>query len=612
MEKDAINSKLAGNSGDQFHEAWVVRSALKLLNPNTRLRKIAVEGPDHQVEDQDHDLHQIIDAAYYYQNPDESIADEAIEYIQYRYSIARADKNFNFSDAKDIIEKFADLERESISTPNNKHELAKVSYVIFTNRPISPELDLILNFFREGNQNASVEIKQKADELKKIINLADSQLADFANRVNFKGNMGSLEEIEGENKRIITNWSLGDGGLVDTRLGKLNSLVRERTRYNKDFQNSISRPDVLLTMGVEDEHTLLPATSRIRGTNKHVKREQLSGLLNQLASDHRWVIHATGGMGKTQFALDLATELKKTDKVILFDCYADGLCNSDDRHLSQKGLMHIVNELSVQGWCEPILPNYRDDSTIVEYSLTRFKTAIQAIREQQPDARLIIIIDAADIAANVAKDSHTKPFPKLLLEYLSFEDKTIDGLCCIFTTRTDGIEEALGNSKYSKFELKKFSDTESRDFINKFVPTVDVVNIDTMLQSTESNPYRLRLYLETWSLGWIDHNIKVSSDLSDPFKMLIKNSVLKAKKMTGYAKIVEKFLRTLSILPLPIPIEMITYALDIKAHSLDNIIADLAPLFENFQNHLIFKHELVGSQIRELYQASKTFNSRDN
>ena len=71
-------------------------------------------------------------------------------------------------------------------------------------------------------------------------------------------------------------------------------------------------------------------------------------------------------------------------------------------------------------------------------------------------------------------------------------------------------------------------------------------------------------------------------------------------------RLLKKFLRTLSILPPPIPKEIITFALDIKTHSLDNIIADLAPLFENFQDHLNFKHELVGSQIRELYPASRS------
>ena len=608
MKKEKIDSTRASKAGHQFHEAWVTRSALKLLEPNTLLYKIAVEGPDYQVVDSnDHEKYHIVDATYYYKCSHELITNEKREYIQFKYSFANSDKNFTVSDAREIIKKFADLEKSFLTNQRKAHELKGTSYVIFTNQSLSPELKNVLEVLKKSNQKQTIGGSSKASTLQKSIGLEGIQLVNFAKKIRIIENVGTLQDIEDENRKIISNWFLSDSVNTNAKLGELKTLIQKKAGINGSLENTIIMQDVYYALGIEDEQQLFPAPSRIQESKYPIKREQLKDFLNELRTDQRWVIHAKGGIGKTQFALDLASELRKTDEVILFDCYGGGLNNVDQRYLSHNGLLQIVNELSIRGLCDKILPNDRDDFKFIRDSLKSFETAIKTMRVKQQNARLFLIIDAADNAAITASSTQSNSFPKDLMEYLSVNENMIDGLYCIYTSRSDRIEDAVGFSKFSQFKLNKFSLLESSEFISKIKPNASKTEIQKLHSFASGNPYTMNLYLNSWSLEKINLDIRDNPNQEGLIKHIFEESVTKAKRKIGGKETVDKLLRVLSILPPPIPYETIAYALNshFRSLSVDDIVTYLAPLIGNFKSRIVFENELVETQIRKSYPANR-------
>ena len=99
----------ASREGHWFHEAWTARKAMQLLLPMDGLIGIAVEGLSE--EDQSRASAGTVEIAdltvYYGQDVNFRDADR-VETLQFKYSPKSAGKPFRCSDAKKMIEKFAE------------------------------------------------------------------------------------------------------------------------------------------------------------------------------------------------------------------------------------------------------------------------------------------------------------------------------------------------------------------------------------------------------------------------------------------------------------------------------------------------------------------------
>ena len=92
MEKKNNAGAVASNAGDDFHLIWACKKILKILEPNSQLTAVSVEGPSWSDSIQDIDETKLysIDLAEYYGGKDFSNADSVI-FSQLKYSAFRMD-----------------------------------------------------------------------------------------------------------------------------------------------------------------------------------------------------------------------------------------------------------------------------------------------------------------------------------------------------------------------------------------------------------------------------------------------------------------------------------------------------------------------------------------
>jgi hypothetical protein len=382
-----------------------------------------------------------------------------MEIAQFKYSIAIQDKPLRATDARKTLTKFATAEADFTAKNGAAEVSAKLTYSLNTNRPISEGLREALRAASSGKRPGSKDGKSQLDQLRVAVQFKGVELRSFASRIVLVGHMDSLPDIERGNARTIADWSASDDALASARLGDLRQVVRDKAGFAGQRDNLITQVDVLAALGLTEESDLLPTPQSFPEVGQIVKRSQLADFIKDIATAPRWIVHAAGGIGKTVFVQSLAAELGAHDKVVLFDCFGGGAYRIlvDGRHKPERGLLHIINELACHGgFCDPILPGTSDAAEVVRRSIVRFRQAIEVVRRTKPNARLFIIIDAADNAALEADRLGQPCFPRDLLESLSAQ-AVIDGLFVIATARTERREKAIGEAECQPLALTPFT-----------------------------------------------------------------------------------------------------------------------------------------------------------
>jgi hypothetical protein len=136
-----------------------------------------------------------------------------------------------------------------------------------------------------------------------------------------------------------------------------------------------------------------------------------------LRDDSPLVIRASRGVGKTVVAQQLAGDLTHPHRAIVYDCFGNGSYRNpnEPRHPTKVALVQIANELARDGLCSPLIPRPHDgDHTLFAAFKDRLFQAITILRQRDPAARLILIIDAADNSEMAAEEREEKGFAKLL------------------------------------------------------------------------------------------------------------------------------------------------------------------------------------------------------
>ncbi|WP_106795716.1 hypothetical protein [Rhizobium sp. H4] len=604
MAANAIDKVRASRDGHQYHEAWLARRALGLLLPRDKFCGIAVEGLS--VEDQkgaSQATAEIADATFYYGSAPNFRDATRIEIAQFKYSIAREATKFLAADAVKTVGKFAKTEAAFLSKPPQANWVGKITYSIYTNRPIGPELIEAISALAAGTLPSKKKVRAQYDQLLAVIPLDDEQRRAFAAKVSLLGQGGDLHALEKGNARIITDWSASNDALARARLGELRQLVRNKAGYAGQQNNIITNIDVLAELEIAQESDLLPTPEAFAEPGPIVEREQLQQFLDGLNSSALWLVHAAGGVGKTVFVQSVVSRLCATDEIVAFDCFGGGAYRSplDVRHRPERGLMHIVNELACRGLCDPILPGATDPTEVVRRSIQRFSQAIHVLRRVRATARLVLILDAADNAAMEARDRGQASFPQMLLESLSYMSPSIDGLVCIATARSERRALAIGRSLCNDFALAPFSVAESRSFVKERRPEATAAQIEAIHRRSNGNPRVMANLIESdRPLAEVD-TATTSIDLNDLIRQRIEKATRLADDKGSTRQEISAFLCALSVLPPPVPIDEMAAAFGISVSEVESFAADLSPLLERTRHGLIFRDEPTETLIRQAY-----------
>ena len=602
--KQTVDNVRASRDGHEYHEAWTARKSMQLLWPDSDLVAIAVEGlsPKDQARSSAQTV-EIADITLYYDGEPSFESASRTSIVQFKYSVAREDKDFRASDAKKTIKKFGNTYREY----KKKYGASavrgdKLDFQIVTNQPIYEPLRQAIDAIAR-NLPLSGNVKTQAEQFKAAADLDGKALVAFAGKCEVVGRSGSLPATKHELTSLLVDWSATTDTLARARLGQLKDIVRKKAGSAGTNRNLITRTDVLAVLEVADPEDLLPCKSALADVGAVVERAQLVEAVDLIPTLQRpLLIHSAGGMGKTVFMDSLAATIQDRYEVVFFDCFGGGAYRSpeDVRHLPNKGLIHIANILAFRGLCDPILPSSTDVSTLLRTFRRRLAQCVETISRTAPGRELAIFIDAIDNAELFAHQRSEDPFPTLLLKSLHTEP--VSGLKLIVSCRTERKPSTYAECR--DLELRPFSRNETANFLQTRLENVSQTEINVAQARSGGNP-RVLDYLLKSGRGLLDESeIDKKVELDELIQDRITSALSTAIECGYEQRDIDAFLAGLAVLPPPVPLDEYANALDLESSEIESFASDLRPLLERTNHGLMFRDEPTETLVRINYASS--------
>lgn len=303
---------------------------------------------------------------------------------------------FRFSDLKITLKRF--LERFAAD------QTAPVSFHFVTNRPVSGPFKNALSKISDGKGRNSAYFKK----LQKLTQIDSGGIERFCMQLNICDTEGDFQQQKSRLRKESAPYFTSAAESIE--MDSLIALVAERALpvpAGKD-PTAITKEDVLSQFQIGSEKVLYPADPKFDPVTHPQKRAFHDELMDRiLRDDSPLVIRASGGVGKTVVAQQLAGDLTHPHRAIVYDCFGNGSYRnpSEPRHPTKVALVQIANELARDGLCSPLIPRPHDgDHTLFAAFKDRLFQAITILRQRDPAARLILIIDAADNSEMAAEE----------------------------------------------------------------------------------------------------------------------------------------------------------------------------------------------------------------
>lgn len=593
MKTDLVRTSRAG---DVFHYRWAARRCLRLVEPNSPLRCITIEGSRESEQAGEY----AIDIAEYSKTEHEG---EETAYYQLKHSTVRTDKNFTLSEFKSTLEQFAKRFLEAGPKSKRTKKKATVKFVLVTNRRISPALNKAVVSIREGKKHSSL------GAFEETTNLNGKDLRDFCAILELVGGEGNYVDQKRELHGEMADYFVGP--IERNEIDGLIALVSGRALPDPEdgeIKGEIFREHVLQRLGVTTVEELFPAQPKFESVLRPIRREQHEKLLSEiLSSSTPIIIHAPGGVGKSVVARQLVESLSTGSWGLVYDCFGAGNYRNESqpRHRPREALVQIANELALAGLCRPLIARLNNSNTdFFRGFLDRVKQAISALRSADPDAQLLLLLDAADNAEMVAHGSNDCFVHSLLLESLP------DGCHLAALCRTERIDLLQPTSSIRRFELSSFSLEETSLHLRSFCPSASDQDALEFHSRTNANP---RVQANVLSVGGGD----VSSILSNlgPAGTTVDEQIaaqlnlavcgIKDKHPAIFASQIDAICLGLANLPPFIPLEILAKAAEVDVSAIRSFVYDLGRPLLLSDNAVQFRDEPTETWFRKKFAAHK-------
>lgn len=598
-----VDKVRASRDGHEFHELWIARLALGLINHQNDLTAIAIEGVSPKEKStKNKEIIEIADAILFYGgSPTFELADKS-RIVQVKYSVTSANVDYRNSHAKKTVSKFASSFKDLLKKLGKDELESKITFEIVTNRPIFEHFASAIKLLA-ANKKPSGESKKQAEQFKKASGLKGKHLRLFAKLFVLNGNQQNLPDNLKNLNRTLSNWSATNSALAKARAGSLKQLIRSKAGTEGEGNNLIEKTDVLAELGLETEDDLLPCSAYLNELVNVVERDSFNYIEQVIRQKNSPIlISAAGGVGKSILLKNLECKLSDEYLTTVFDCFGGGNYRSpeDARHLPRNGLTHIVNTFSSDALCDPLIPA---DTATVEALLKTFRDrmlqVIEAIRSNTDQKGLILFLDAIDNSVEAANDSDQDCFPILLLKSIQHSGP-IDGLKIVSTCR-DHRKPTNFEGFFTEISLNPFSKEETTAFLKTRKPKLSDTQINVAFTRSGGNPRVLNHMIESEETVFDIEKINNDISLDELISEKIENALEEAKHLGSTSEEIELFLAGLCVLPPPAPIEEHSKACGVKASAISSFASDLAPLLDRYNEGLVFRDEPTETYIREKF-----------
>ncbi|MDB5440729.1 MAG: hypothetical protein JWM33_3156 [Caulobacteraceae bacterium] len=518
---------------------------------------------------------------------------------QFKYSVASADVPVRAADAAKTVKKFAATFRDLVEALGRDAALAKLRFSYITNRPISEALAQALVELQAGTQSTT---GGQAETIRRATGLTGEDLQAFTARVSFEGASGSVRGVEAGTQMRLAAWGPARDTLARLRFLELQKLVRDKAGMDGQGANLLTVVDVLGALGIPDESDLFPTPAAFPEVSNPIARQAAADLWAlSVRTAIPILVHAVGGMGKTVLLESVGRAVGADTHVVMFDGFGAGRWRdpSAPRHLPDRGLVHLANQLAVDGLSEPMLPGVADTAGLLAGFRSRLAQAVENLTKRGKSGGILLLLDAIDHSGERARDTQTDSFPRLLVESLAVAPEP--GVRVIASCRSHRRDVAVGSATVEPFEVPAFTREESDAVVLGRVPDASVIERTTVHARSGGNPRLLSTMLNQGRPFEAPPGSPAEGTDEALDRLLAKQVAdARANAMDRGASAAEldALLAGLAFLPPPVPIEELAATQALSEEAVRSFAADIFPLIENTPQGLIFRDEPTETFIR--------------
>ncbi|BBN60200.1 hypothetical protein [Hydrogenovibrio marinus] len=586
---DLINFSRAG---DIFHYRWAVKRSLKLLDFNTDLTHITIEGslePNLKGEC-------VVDLAEYKVN---NTGEKSVEYFQLKHSTVQVNKHFTLSLLKDSIIGLA-ARFEELS--NNKNNYKNTTFTIITNRIIAP------SFKRNVSQIAKGKWKEVHKSFSKTIKqytgLNQSKLTSFCKCLILCDSEGNYDVQKYDIHRELANLSVSKN--VEDRQKLLVAKIWEKIEPRQS--NVIKKEDILEAFDITDINDFFPAPPLFDFISNYVPRRQESEIIKSIKlADNHTIITASGGTGKSALSSNLSTLFDDSSIVIAYDCFGRGSYrkSTGKRHRTQDALVQLVNTFAKDSLCDQIIPTRNEpDDYWVRAFLSRIDEVCQDLHNRDQDALLVIVFDAADNAEMAAEEFGETSFARLLLK-----ENVPQNCRLVFTCRPERLHLLDPPSGVNKTSLSPFTNEETLLFLQQSYPCANLSDATEFCRLTAGNP-RVQanaFSLQTKSLEKLLLSFgSTPLTVEDLIEKLLNESIAEVRDSfsKNYVEEIERVCTGLATLPPFVPLKVLASVSKVPEDLIRSFISDLGRPLWLTDDSVQFRDEPTEKWFQDTFAAS--------
>ncbi|WP_371881677.1 hypothetical protein [Caballeronia sp. S22] len=567
------------NTGDDFHELWATRKAIRLLLNEDDLAAIAVEGLSAVDEaGASKDTWDGVDCTAYFGGATAAIAKRvAIE--QLKYSAASPDTPWTVarlvSGARRDRSVIARLAKAWKGLAALRSGMTSPDAVLISNQPIDPEV--VSAFARSMSTSLVVPRSKPRDsataeaKLAYAAGLSADEFQAFSASIRFEGGAGSRFALEEQVLQAIAGWTDQD---IQRIVTGLRQFVRHRMR--PEFAGElITRESVMLHLGISEGAALFPCPSDIAQISAPIRRAPVEDALKSMLSGTQHVcLHGAGGVGKTTALQEIEAGLPVGSVMIKYDCYGAGryLDPSSYRHRAVDAFVQLTNQLAATLQL-PLLLTRHQGSDYPRLFANRLKHAATAMAAQHPDALVVIAIDAADNAVTAAQNRI--PAEEPFIHDFVLLSGLPQNVRFLVTARTGRLEQLRLPPAYVSFEIRPFSRTETGKNVVRFWPAPSAW-IDDFHHLSSGVP-RVQAYAfevdEAPPSTALDRLRPAGKSLDEVFRERFNQALTKSGSRDEVARICAGLIA----LARPVPLSDLAAILGTSVEQLTDVCADLAP-----------------------------------
>ncbi len=581
-----MNPERPSRAGDAFHYRWVAKRTLKLLDPNTNLRAVVLDGlePDEGQVDGD----SVVDAT------EISIINgiKNIVVSQLKHSTLRVDQEYTLSDFKGTFEGFSTLYKRALITGEI------YSFQIVTNRPFSSGFRDSLKKINLGETVSNQFVKT----IETYTGLEGEDLKNFSKSISLIGKQGNYLDQQKDLAFAISD-------LVDRQIDSLE--VNDYIQFITDYvlpgkHKEITKVEVLRRLGVNDLEDLFPAPSRIEPPKHLINRSCYGDLVTEIVNANTpIVITAEGGVGKTVTLSAVSKLLPNGSQSVLYDCFGQGDYRNlaHARHQHQHAFLQIVNECAQKLLCGRKLKFDTDTVRATKTFFRSLKKAAEELKKANSDSLLVLFIDASDNAKMAANLFKHHCFVDILLN-----ERMPEGVKLVVSTRPERVDLLDLPDEYEEFKIKPFDLNETEFHLKTVYPNATLQDADELYRLTDGNPRVQRtVFILNRGSKLVDLLLALgpkTTTCDEQIATLLDKTVARVRKEFSLSGDVQfnSICHALANLPPPVPIEVLSKIAQVSVSAIKTFVTEIGIGFLLRNSTVQFRDEPTETWFRDRFK----------